>query len=375
MTSLACLVRLGLFVAVLAAGTACKEQDAPRATTRPEAVPRTPIESKPPFHGLAVQTHPNPDPVGTYGPLIREVAGLGADTVLLSANAYQEDVDSMVIRIESDGVPTEAQWLELFRIAHGSGLRIVLMPKVLLSDPRDGGWRGKIAPVSWEAWFDQYREMILHYARLAQRGRAEVFLVGSELVSTEKHTEQWRRIIREVRAVYTGLLGYSANWDHYQGIQFWADLDLVGLTTYHNLNRADKPEPTAADLAAAWAPIRDEILAWRAEIGRPLLFTEVGWCSQEGCSIEPWNYYHSEEATPAGHREQRDNYAAFVKTWAGRPEVGGLLWWEWTGGPGGANDHSYTPRSKPAEQVLREFFERFARQGRMPTGQRGDAES
>ncbi len=319
-----------------------------------------------PYHGVAVQLHPTADPVAAYAPLIAEVADLGANTVLLSANGYQKDIDSIMIDAYPDGSPTDRQWMSLFDTARRHGLRIVLMPKILLSDPRDGAWRGKIAPVSWTTWFDQYRRFMLYYAELARRGSVEVLLVGSELVTTEKHTDQWRRIIREVRAVYPGKLAYSANWDHYKGIQFWGDLDLIGLTTYYNLNEAEKDEPSTEDLKAAWRPIRDDILNWRKRIGRPLLFTEVGWCSQEGASIAAWNYYHNEKATPAGHREQHNNYRAFVEIWADRPEVGGILWWEWTSAPGGPHDHSYSPRGKPAEGALREFFDRAARRSNRP---------
>jgi len=328
-----------------------------------------------PYCGLAVQIHRSQDPVAAYGPLIRELPGLGADTLLLSVNAYQEDIDSSVLAFTGKHLPTDDQWLELFRIAHQAGLRVVLMPKVLLSNPRAGAWRGKIAPTSWDVWFDQYRRFILHFAELAEKGGAEVFMVGSELISTEKFTPRWRSIIADVRKVYTGRIGYSANWDHYKNIQFWDDLDLVGLTTYYNLNQSDKRDPTPGDLIAAWEPIRDEILKWCRRIDRPLLFTEVGWCSQEGASTQPWNYYHNENATPAGHREQAANYRAFLEVWGdylssdpqdrvaadrrvGRspPEVAGILWWEWTNAPGGERDYGYTPRGKPAERVLREFF-------------------
>ena len=246
-----------------------------------------------PYQGLAVQVHPGRDVLKTNTRLIHEVADLGADTVLLSVNGYQKRVESLAIQFDGPGSPTDAQWLELFAVAHDGDLRIVLMPKVLLSDPQGGAWRGKIAPSSWEAWFAQYSRFILHFARLAERGEVEVYLVGSELVSTEKHTARWRRLIGEVRGVYSGRLGYSANWDHYRGIQFWPDLDLIGLTTYYNLNPSEKAEPTVADLRAAWGTIRDEILTWRAEVDLPLLFTEAGWCSQEGCSIAPWNYCHA----------------------------------------------------------------------------------
>jgi hypothetical protein len=309
-----------------------------------------------PYYGLAVQVHGGGKAIAKYSRLIREVAALGADTILLSADGFQEGIDSIVIDFGSDYGPSADEWLKLFEVAHDHGLRVVLMPKVLLRDPGGGAWRGQIAPNSWEAWFAQYRRMILHFAELARRGSVEVLMIGSELVSTEKHTEQWRRIVREVRAVYSGKLGYSANWDHYKNILFWDDLDLIGLTTYHNLNKSKQTYPSADDLHQAWKPIRAGIVKWQKTIGLPLLFTEVGWCSQEGCSTQPWNYYHTEKATPAGHQEQAANYRAFISAWADRPQVGGMIWWEWTTAPGGDDDYHYTPRAKPAETVLREFF-------------------
>ena len=57
-----------------------------------------------------------------------------------------------------------------------------------------------------------------------------------------------------------------------------------------------------------------------------------------------------------GHQEQANNYRAFIDTWSNRPEVAGILFWEWTTAPGGHDDYHYTPRAKPAEAVLREFF-------------------
>ncbi|MCP4250500.1 MAG: hypothetical protein GY778_25940, partial [bacterium] len=123
-----------------------------------------------PYHGLAVQVHPGRDALETSKRLIHEVADLGADTVLLSVNGYQKRVESLAIQFDGPGSLTNAQWLDLFGVAHGRGLHIVLMPKVLLSDPQGGAWRGKIAPSSWEAWFAQYGRFILHFAKLAQRG-------------------------------------------------------------------------------------------------------------------------------------------------------------------------------------------------------------
>jgi hypothetical protein len=299
--------------------------------------------------------------------MIEEIADLGADTVLFSVNGYQEHVESTRISPSPDETPSDEDWLRIFAVARDRGLRIILMPKVLLSDPRGNAWRGKIQPTSWDEWFAQYRAFVMHFARLAELSDVEVFSVGSELITTEKFTDRWRSIVADVRSVYRGRLTYSANWDHYTGIRFWDDLDLIGMTTYHKLS--DEPAPSLEALRAKWLEIRRDIEKWRKGVGKPLLFTEAGWCSQEGCSVEAWNYYRQEEATEAGRREQRDCYQAFVDTWLDCPKVGGILWWEWTPGNGGDGDYGYSPKNKPAEAVLRELFRRTS--ARRKTGQDG----
>ena len=42
--------------------------------------------------------------------------------------------------------------------------------------------------------------------------------------------------------------------------------------------------------------------------------------------------------------------------WGSSPALSGVIWWEWTGGDGGAEDFGYTPKNKPAEHVLRSWF-------------------
>jgi hypothetical protein len=332
----------------------------PPVTTRPREATRPRLRGlpspDPPYHGMAIQVYSADNVVARYGQMIREIAELGADTVLFSLDGFQKHVESTDIRTDPKRTPTDDEWLELFDLAHNQGLRIVLMPKILLSDPRGNEWRGKIQPTSWDAWFDAYRRLVVHYATLAERGHVEVFIVGSELVSTEKMTDEWRRVIAEVRDCYHGRLSYSANWDHYRGIQFWGDLDLIGMTSYHRLS--DNPGPSLEDLRKSWVPIKRRILEWQAGVGKPLLFTEAGWCSQEGCSVEAWNYYRQEKATPAGMREQADCYQAFIEAWSDEPAVGGILWWEWSYEARGELDYGYTPKGKPAERLLRDFFRR-----------------
>jgi len=310
------------------------------------------------FRGMAIQLHGGPRVYDTYHRLIPEVADLGADTVLFVVHGWQTHGGSLDLHIDPQRSAGAEGLGKLLDLAAARGLRRILMPVVLLSQPRNGEWRGKIVPPGhdWDAWFKRYRRFIVHFAKIAERHDVEVLMVGSELIKSEAYTQRWRETIQEVRQHYRGKLGYSANWDHYQTnkIGFWPELDYVGVTSYYEL--AKGPNPALEEIDAKWAAIKKDINAFQREIRKPIIFTEVGWCSQEGAAHEGWNYYANQKATDAGRKEQAILYKSFLKAWANEPGVGGIIWWEWDTSAGGDGDYGYTPRGKPAEAVLRRWF-------------------
>lgn len=321
------------------------------AKAAPQRTPDSPI----PIRGMAIQVSNGHNPLDVYPPMLREIADLGANAVLLSPAGYMEHAKAQSIVIDVRRTPTRADFAAIIREAHRLGLKVILMPTVLLSHPRGSEWRGVIEPPDWKEWWEQYRDFLKFFCDVARDASADVVMVGSELVSTEKQTDEWLRVVELARSLFPeGKLGYSANWDHYRPVKFWDKLDLIGMTSYYTL--AQENGPSVEEIAASWAPVRDEITAWVRTVGKPLVLTEVGWCSQEGASTAPWNYYHNQRATAAGHEEQRRLYEGFIRAWDGVPELGGVVWWEWTPDDGGPGDFGYTPRNKPAEQVLRAWF-------------------
>jgi len=263
--------------------------------------------------------------------------------------------DATSIFIEARKTPPNARMKKLVRHARNRGLRVVLMPILLLENPGESEWRGKISPREPDKWWQDYENFILFYAKIAEKTKAEVFVVGSELVSLTGEVKRWRRLIGKVRNVYSGRLSYSANWDHYFNITWWDDLDIVGMTSYYDLVGENKP--TLDVLLKAWRPIKEEILAWQRKFNRPILFTEVGWPNQEGCAKYPWNYYHNpDKPDPA---TQAKCFEAFFRTWENEKVLAGVLVWEWRnheGMKGGPADTSYFPEGKPAMQAIRKYF-------------------
>ena len=360
------LLILVIFVLVVGAAVGIQQfQPFGRAPARPAApgVGVAPMPVKPlkpvkvgQFRGFSLQLQSS-SPARPYEKFVDEIAATGANTVNLVVAAYQENCDSTSIFVDARRTPPDERIVRLVAHARQAGLRVMLMPIVLLENPRAGEWRGKISPTNWDDWWEDYIDYALHYARVAQAAGVDVFAVGSELVSTEKdHAPRWRALIRRVRGLYKGHLSYSANWDHYRPITWWDAVDIVGMTTYYDLTEGKKP--TVQRLLASWRPIRQEILAWQKRIGRPILFTEVGWPNQTTCAEYPWDYTRSpDKPDPTA---QANCFDAFFQTWIDEPAAAGFLVWEWRNHPRdpiGPEDTGYSPCGKPAMEVIKRHYQ------------------
>ncbi|MCB1055609.1 MAG: hypothetical protein KDD11_08875 [Acidobacteria bacterium] len=107
---------------------------------------------------------------------------------------------------------------------------------------------------------------------------------------------EWRSLIRKVREVYHGPLTYAANFDQYQEVGFWQDLDLLGVNAYFQLRPApagpDRSRTVlAAQLETGWAGILGDMNAFRQREGLgelPVIFTELGYTARRGSTVEPW---------------------------------------------------------------------------------------
>lgn len=297
------------------------------------------------------------EPQYSYENDLLQIKSWGATHVLLVVSWYQVDVKSVDIRpLAYDGgdiltLPDE-KLREVIRQTNQLGLKAVVFPILRLEKREKDEWRGVLAPSDLEKWWKSYEAFVLHYAKIAGEEKADGFSVGSELLSREKETESWEKLISKVRSNFSGWLIYSANWDHYQHPQFWDKLDYIGMTAYHELSKTKKPKLKA--LKAKWMEIRHQILAWKKKHypTKELVITEVGYPSIDGTSMYPWNYFLE---GPVDLREQELCYKALYSTWKNVKSLSGVYFWVWWG-EGGAKDNSYTPRGKPAEKWVKKWF-------------------
>jgi hypothetical protein len=305
------------------------------------------------------------EPGYDYGADLKEIKDAGATHVSLVVSWYQNNIRSQKIypRWKTVGdydTTSDAVLAGVIQQAHDLGLEVFLFPILRIENRQSKEWRGVVAPANKSLWLKNYRNFTMHYARFAAQHGVVLFSIGSELCSMEGEQVFWKKLIRDIRRFYQGKLLYSANWDHYQKITFWRDLDFLGLNAYYELTA--NAAPTMQELLTKWWDIQNEINSWQEKNHKPLIITEIGYPSIDGTCSKPWDY------TREGNidlEEQALCYEAFFRTWApqgdsashepGNPKFAGVYFWNWYG-QGGSDDRSYTPRGKPALEVLKKWY-------------------
>ena len=327
-----------------------------------------------PIIGCAIALHYT-ERIDLYFQAINDMVDqLGFDSLVVVTPAFQENARSheVTLTLQPGFSPHRDQLLGVLRHARNRGMTTMLMPIVLLSQPGEGEWRGKIQPEDWDRWWLSYQGVIDYFAEIAEAVDVRILCVGSELLTTETHDDRWRTLIQRVRSRYHGLLTYSTNWDHFHVPRFWSYLDLVGTNGYFDLTTQakDREQPSFEELRSRWEGIRDQILAHAAAHDRPLLLTEIGYPSLPWGLKDPWNYVN-EKLAKSTPNVQAKGYNAFLSAWddlltgpprgegPGRSRFAGVYFYRWDPYQHGAEDDTgYGFRGKSTINLLRAFMVR-----------------
>lgn len=275
----------------------------------------------------------------------RALRATGANTVALVPFLHLPGPRSLELGF-ADAV-TDAQLVGGIRHARMAGLMVIVKPQILV----DGAWAGAIEPESgaqWGEWFVKYGRAILHYAEIAQREQAEVFVVGTELKQADGQPH-WRPLIESVRKVYRGRLTYAAhNLDGVEGFRHWDLLDRIGVTLYPPLGPSAGRDNMGKTISAVTAGL--EGIA--ARHGKPVLVAEIGIAAARGAQMRPWER-PERCGTPADAGLQAEVLGLWLDALR-RPWVDGVLVWNWYSDPyaGGRFDTDFTVQNKPAQAAL-----------------------
>ncbi len=246
------------------------------------------------------------------------------------------------------------QYIDLLR---KNGIKIMLKPQIWV-------WRGEFtgdmmmqSETDWKTLEETYRKFIVTFAKLAEETKAEVFCIGTELEEFVKYRpDYWKQLIAQVREVYKGKLTYAANWDEYPRTPFWEQLDFIGIDAYFPLSESENPTPE--ELQIGWEKWKVSMMTFSEEKERPILFTEFGYRSMDYTAHKPWLVDYNKVQVNLG--AQADALRViFEEFWSEDWFAGGFVW-KWFihhDRSGGANDNRFTPQNKPAEEVIRSFYQ------------------
>lgn len=235
------------------------------------------------------------------------------------------------------------------------GMTVMLKPQIWIR----GSWPGEVemqSAAEWDRFFQDYEHWISHYALLAEMYQIPILCVATEFgKATKGHEDRWIALFDRLRKLYSGQMTVAANWDGgFDHPTFWNHLDFITINHYKTLSNVSSA--TDAELRKG---AQESVAFYRAlydKFKKPIYFGEVGFTATDAPWVKPWEYADGKKINL---NDQKRAYEALLSALKGESWLGGYFWWKWPSflDYGGPSDNDYTPNGKPAEAVIRSFFE------------------
>lgn len=244
---------------------------------------------------------------------------------------------------------------KIFKKIHENNLMVLLE---FSSFPPEGAlWRGDIIP--WQGnvmaedltkFFSEYLERMIPYTKVAEQENVEIIRIATEIEVIgkernaifnatgeerikERNTIFREKIIPSIRKEYRGLLTYGENFQVIDQVDFWNQLDYIGIDFY--VAFTDKNGPTVAELESSIKSLLNKkILPLQQKYNKPVYFAELGYRSYDGDNRKP---YEGEDAgrswidlhpdSPVDHQEQADEFNATFNVGKDIPWIYGYVIW------------------------------------------------
>lgn len=241
--------------------------------------------------------------------------------------------------------------------AKSKGMVAMLKPQIWSWN----NWTGAIEmenEAEWQLFFEHYYRWMRHYAILAEMHDIPMLCIGVELSKAAlQRPEDWKAMVKKIRGIYHGKLVYAANWgEEFEQINWWKELDYIGLNSYYPLSKKEKVSQKELDEGFRGIVATMEKVVEKYQM--PLLLTEIGFSSYEGT----WKQPHADPDQQAqSDKAQTMCYEAMFKALEGKPWLAGIYLWKW---PSFLPDHekdarSFSPYKKPAEALIKEWYGRL----------------
>lgn len=249
---------------------------------------------------------------------------------------------------------TDKGVITCIQIARQNNLSVMIKPHLWIQDGVYTGLFELPDEESWKLWENSYLDYISHFAKIADSTHVELFCIGTELGNTiALRPLFWNRLIDTVKKIFQGQITYAANWDDYDKVPFWKQLNFVGIDAYFPL--VNDITPSTESVAEAWDKYLSALEKTSYENNLRVLFTEYGYRNADACTAEPWK----EDGSSANNIAQANAYEGFYESFANKNWFAGGFVWKWYGEnySWGMNKIDFTPQGKPAEDVIKRWYE------------------
>ncbi len=274
-----------------------------------------------------------------------------AQWVGLSINLYQPSLTSTQVQV-SGATPTPQAVAEGIREARALNYHVFVFPQLTVGGPRS--WAGNIqypTPQLVQAWFDSYWLAYRPYVLAAAQAGADELAIGTEYELLQPASPAlWNQLIQHAHQDFPGKLTYDLNWSSlYYPLPSWLHnrfLSAIGVSVYVPLT--DTPQRLNPNtLPALWQTTIGTLLdRSAAQIGKPILLSELGYRDSADALYDPWEI---STGAPSDQTEQAAAYNAALSSVMRDPHIAGVFAWAW-------EFPSFDLRCRLAAQVLRHWY-------------------
>ena len=158
-----------------------------------------------------------------------------------------------------------------------------------------------------------------------------------------------------MRKIYGGKITYASNWDNYHNIEWWDEVDYIGVDAYFPLITEDA-NPSKDKIVAAWRGFAKDLEDCSNRWDKPILFTEYGFQSVNGACGKHWEV---DKSSSNINEELQAN--AYDATWEYLHKepwfAGGFLWkWHFVESKWEDRATAWTPQDKKAERIIKDWY-------------------
>ncbi|MBK6266312.1 hypothetical protein JKA74_14795 [Marivirga sp. S37H4] len=246
--------------------------------------------------------------------------------------------------------------IETINMAQSIGLKIMLKPHLWVGGQ---GWAGDLdfeEDSMWLKFEGDYENYLMTYAKIADSLDVELLCIGTEIRnSTRQRAAYWLGIINKIKENYKGKLTYAANWDEYEEVSFWSELDYIGIDAYFPLSSAKNP--SKEELVIAWGKPLGKMQHLSEKFNKAVLFTEYGYESMDYATAGHWTL--NKDSLEVNFDTQKVAFESLYNALKDESWWDGGFIWKWHLTQNGLSQRTiktYTPQNKPALESISKVF-------------------